>query len=182
MRTVLLALLPATAFNLYLFGWPAILLFAVTVGACVAVEALCLALAGQPMKAALCDGSAMLTGWLLAMTLPPWAPWWIGVLGGLFAIVLGQAGLRRPRPEPVQPGDGGARRAAGFLPGAMTAWVAPHPLFSAGAPGLFDGLAITFGGQHARRGERAPPRSATSRPSCRAASTGDAVAGAACPT
>ena len=30
----------------------------------------------------------MLTGWLLAMTLPPWAPWWIAVVGSLFAIVV----------------------------------------------------------------------------------------------
>ena len=47
MFTVLLALTPATAFNLYLFGWPAILLFTVTIGACVAVEAACLALADR---------------------------------------------------------------------------------------------------------------------------------------
>src|SRR5574340_1682155 len=80
MFTVLLALLPATAFNLYLFGWPAILLFTVTVGACVAVEAACLALAGKPVAATLADCSAILTGWLLAMSLPPWAPWGIGVL------------------------------------------------------------------------------------------------------
>ena len=46
MFTVLLALMPATAFNLYLFGWPAILLFTITVGSCVVAEALCLALAG----------------------------------------------------------------------------------------------------------------------------------------
>ncbi|OGT02506.1 MAG: hypothetical protein A2Z65_13265 [Gallionellales bacterium RIFCSPLOWO2_02_58_13] len=38
MFTVLLALLPATLFNLYLFGWPAIMLFTVTVGACLAVR------------------------------------------------------------------------------------------------------------------------------------------------
>ena len=88
MFTVLLALMPATAFNLYLFGWPAILLFTVTIGACVAVEAGCLALGGQPVRATLGDYSAVLTGWLLAMSLPPWAPWWIGVLGAIFAIAL----------------------------------------------------------------------------------------------
>src|SRR3989338_10687411 len=81
MFTVLLALAPATAFNLYLFGWPAILLFTVTVGACVAVEAACLALADRPVVATLSDYSAVLTGWLLGMSLPPRAPWGVGVLG-----------------------------------------------------------------------------------------------------
>src|SRR3989338_1355425 len=88
MFLVLLALMPATLFNLYLFGWPAILLFTVTVGACVAVEAGCLAMAGKPVKATLADCSAILTGWLLAMSLPPWAPWWLGVLGAIFAIAM----------------------------------------------------------------------------------------------
>ena len=100
MFTVLLALLPATAFNFYLFGWPAILLFAVTIGSCVAVEAACLALGNQSVKAALGDCSAVLTGWLLAMSLPPWAPWWIGVLAAVFAIALAKhafGGLGRVR-------------------------------------------------------------------------------------
>ena len=55
MVTVLLALVPATAFNSYLFGWPAIMLFAITIGSCVAVEAACLVLANRPVKAALND-------------------------------------------------------------------------------------------------------------------------------
>ena len=36
------------------------------------------------------DHSALLTGWLLALTLPPWAPWWVPVLGGFIAIVIGK--------------------------------------------------------------------------------------------
>jgi len=146
MLTVLLALLPATAFNAYLFGWPGILLFAVTVGSCVAVEAGCLALAGQPMKAALSDYSAVLTGWLLAMSLPPWAPWWTGVLGAVFAIALAKhtfGGIGQNMFNPAM-----VARVALLVsfPVVMTAWVMPHPLFSAGAPGFSDAIAITFGG------------------------------------
>jgi len=147
MFTVLLALLPATAFNLYLFGWPAILLFTVTVGSCVAAEAICMALAGQPMKAALSDYSAALTGWLLAMSLPPWAPWWVGVLGAVFAIGLAKhtfGGIGQNMFNPAM-----VARVALLVsfPVVMTAWVMPHPLFSASAPGLADAIAITFGGQ-----------------------------------
>ncbi len=45
MATVMLALLPATAYSLYLFGWPAINLFVITLGSALLFEASCLALA-----------------------------------------------------------------------------------------------------------------------------------------
>ena len=146
MFTVLLALVPATAFNLYLFGWPAILLFTITIGSCVLVEAGCLALAGQPVRATLGDWSAVLTGWLLAMSLPPWAPWWIGVLGAIFAIALAKHPFGGIGQNVFNPAMVARVALLVSFPLAMTTWVMPHPLFSAGAPGLFDAIAITFGG------------------------------------
>jgi electron transport complex protein RnfD len=148
MFTVLLALAPATAFDLYLFGWPAVLLFAVTVGSCVLTEALCLMLAGRPVGATLADCSAVLTGWLLAMTLPPWAPWWIGVLGAVFAIALAKhafGGLGQNLFNPAM-----VARVALLVsfPVVMTAWVMPHPFLSTSAPGFFDAVTITFGGHY----------------------------------
>ena len=147
MTTVILALVPATAFNLYLFGWPAVFLFAVTVGACAAMEGLALLISGRRLMPTLGDGSAVLTGWLLAMTLPPWAPWWTGVLGAVFAILLGKqifGGLGQNLFNPAM-----VARVALLVsfPVAMTSWVAPHPLFWTGTPGFLDALAITFGGQ-----------------------------------
>ena len=68
MRAVMLALVPATLLDAWLFGWPAISLFLVTVGACLAVEAACHKAQGKPVRAALTDGSAALTGWLPAPT------------------------------------------------------------------------------------------------------------------
>ena len=147
MFTVLLALAPATAFNLYLFGWPAILLFTITVGACVAIEALCLQLAGKPVGATLADCSAVLTGWLLAMSLPPWAPWWVGVLAAIFAIALAKHAFGGIGQNVFNPAMVGRTVMLISFPVAMTLWVAPHPLFSAGAPGLMEAFAITFGGQ-----------------------------------
>jgi len=146
MFTVLLALVPATAFNFYLFGWPAILLFTVTVGACVAVEAACLALADKPIRAALSDFSAVLTGWLLAMSLPPYAPWWIGVLAAIFAIALAKHSFGGIGQNVFNPAMVGRTVMLVSFPVVMTAWVMPHPLFSSGAPGLADAIAITFGG------------------------------------
>lgn len=145
MFTVLLALTPATLFNFYLFGWPAIMLFTVTVGACIVVEAGCLSLAGKPVTATLADCSAILTGWLLAMSLPPWAPWWVGALAALFAIALAKHAFGGIGQNVFNPAMVGRTVMLVSFPVAMTMWVMPHPLFSAGAPGLLDAFAITFG-------------------------------------
>lgn len=147
MALVMAALLPATVFNLYLFGWPAIFLFAVTIASCLILEAFALLLSGRRAIPTLADGSAALTGWLLAMTLPPWAPWWTGVLGAAFAILLGKqvfGGLGRNLFNPAM-----VARVALLVsfPVALTTWVAPHPLFWADSPGFQQALAITFGGQ-----------------------------------
>jgi len=146
MFLVLLALTPATVFNLYLFGWPAIMLFIVTVGSCLAVEAGCLKLAGKPVMATLADCSALLTGWLLAMSLPPWAPWWLGVLGAIFAIAMAKQSFGGLGHNVFNPAMVGRTVLLISFPVAMTTWIVPHPLFSAGAPGFIDALAITFGG------------------------------------
>ena len=71
MLTVIAALLPATVFSFWLYGWPAIFLWIVTIGAALLGEATCLRLASEPALPRLADGSALLTGWLLAMSLPP---------------------------------------------------------------------------------------------------------------
>jgi RnfABCDGE-type electron transport complex D subunit len=146
MATVMAALAPATLFGFWLYGWPAVYLWAVTVGFAMLGEAFCLRLMGRQAAPVLFDGSAVLTGWLLAVSLPPWAPWWIGAFGGLFATVLGKqvfGGLGQNLFNPAM-----VARVALLIsfPLQMTAWVAPLPMFSAGAPGLIDGLRITLKG------------------------------------
>lgn len=90
MATVMLALAPSTLFGFWLYGWPAIYLWTITVASAVLGEAFCLRLMKRKALPVIFDGSAILTGWLLAVSLPPWAPWWIGVFGGLFATILGK--------------------------------------------------------------------------------------------
>ncbi len=145
MGWVMLALTPATLFGLVQFGWPAIFLFGVTILTAVVAEAVCLRLAGKPVRAHLLDGSAVLTGWLLALTLPPWAPWWIGVVGALIAIVIAKqiyGGIGQNLFNPAM-----VARVALLIafPLEMTQFVPPLPLFSGSAPELMSGLAITFG-------------------------------------
>lgn len=143
MLKVCLALSPATAYGLYLFGWPAIILFVVTLLAAVATEALCLRLAGLPLQRLL-DGSALLTGWLYAATLPPWAPWWIGAGGVAFGLIVGKhlyGGIGQNLFNPAM-----LARVAVLIsfPVQLTTWVNPMPLGSELAPGFVDALAIIF--------------------------------------
>ncbi|MES9987793.1 MAG: RnfABCDGE type electron transport complex subunit D [Candidatus Thiodiazotropha endolucinida] len=145
MGLVMLALLPATLFSLYLFGWPAIFLFVTTLIAAIVAEAISLRISGRPARPFLLDGSALLTGWLLAMTLPPWAPWWIGVVGALLAIVVGKqifGGIGQNLFNPAM-----VARVALLIsfPLEMTLFNLPIPLFSAQAPGFLESLGITFG-------------------------------------
>lgn len=84
MLTVVIALLPAAGFGVWHFGWKAFMLILITVATCVLSEWLfCLAV---KKKSTIGDFSAVVTGMLLAMNLPVSAPWWIGVIGGIFAI------------------------------------------------------------------------------------------------
>jgi len=89
MLTVILALLPAAGVSVYLFGWMAVLLIVTCMLTALITEALCLKWMGRPVSTLL-DNSAVLTGLFLALTLPAATPWWMAVLGSVFAIVLGK--------------------------------------------------------------------------------------------
>ncbi len=144
MLSVMIALVPATAWGLWLFGWPALNLFAVTVLAAVLSEAASLAVAGKPIAKYLLDGSALLTGWLLAMTLPPWAPWWVGVLGSAFAIVVGKQIFGGLGQNLFNPAMLARIMLLIAFPVELTTWPAVQPLVSEPSPGFVQGLSITF--------------------------------------
>lgn len=144
MVAVALCLSPATAFGLYQFGWPAVFLFAITVGSALVFEALCLLAARRPVGRFLSDGSALLSGWLVAMTLPPWAPWWVGVTGAGIAIVLAKHAFGGLGQNLFNPAMVARAMLLVALPVQMTTWVVPT-----GGHGIpFDeALSVTFGGR-----------------------------------
>ncbi|MDZ7622110.1 MAG: RnfABCDGE type electron transport complex subunit D [Candidatus Competibacteraceae bacterium] len=146
MRMVLLALAPATLYGVFLFGWPALNLLLVIVLTCLVGEALCLWLAGRPLRPALLDGSTLLTGVLLALSLPPWAPWWIGVIGGAFAVVVGKHIFGGVGQNLFNPAMLARVMLLVSFPVEMTTWLEPRPWFSGTTPSLLEGLHITFGG------------------------------------
>lgn len=88
MLRVLAALLPGLCAYAWFFG-PAIVI-QITLASLTALgaEALALHLRKKPIWIFISDGSALLTAWLIALSFPPIAPWWLVVLGTLFAIVV----------------------------------------------------------------------------------------------
>lgn len=86
MLAVVIALLPATGFGIYNFGLHALILICVTIISCVATEFVYEKLMKKTVTIG--DFSAVVTGLLLALNLPPMAPWWIGLVGGIFAILV----------------------------------------------------------------------------------------------
>lgn len=85
MAAVVIALLPATGFGIYNFGSKAAILILVTVASTVGTEFL---YGLWRKKTTITDLSAVVTGLLLALNLPVSAPWWMGVIGGIFAILV----------------------------------------------------------------------------------------------
>ena len=86
MLYVILALLPTSIFGIYNFGYRALVLILVTIASCVLSELLYNKIVHK--KNTIGDLSAVVTGLLLALNLPPTLPWWQAVIGGIFAIVV----------------------------------------------------------------------------------------------
>lgn len=86
MQEVCLALVPAGIAGIVIFGWQAALTIAICVATCVLSEFLWQKANRQPVTIG--DFSAVVTGLLLAYNLPASAPWWLGVVGGVIAIIL----------------------------------------------------------------------------------------------
>ena len=86
MLAVVIALLPAAGFGVFNFGINALVLIIVTIASTVLTELIYEIL--MKKKITIGDFSAVVTGLLLALNLPSTAPWWIGVLGGVFAILV----------------------------------------------------------------------------------------------
>ena len=86
MLDVIAALMPCVVAGIWLFGWRAALVIAISVAACVLTELVCQKIAKKPIR--INDLSAVVTGIILALNLPPTAPWWMILIGAVIAIGL----------------------------------------------------------------------------------------------
>lgn len=87
MLQVVLALIPAITALVYFFGPGVIITAMLAIVTALLAETVMLTLRKRPIKPFITDGSAVVTAILLAVAIPPLSPWWLTVIGVLFAIV-----------------------------------------------------------------------------------------------
>jgi electron transport complex protein RnfD len=131
MVKVMLALVPAIAAYVWVFGAGILVMLALASVTALGAEALMLKLRNRPIKPFLMDGSALLTAWLLALSLPPLAPWWLVVVGTFFAIVIAKQLYGGLGYNPFNPAMVGYAVLLISFPAIMTHWPAPLELAQA---------------------------------------------------
>ncbi len=87
MRKVMLALLPVIGVSIWFLGPGVLLNLGFAIGACLALEYIALKARKRPARLFLTDGSIIVTGALLALTLPPLVPWWVTATACVFAVI-----------------------------------------------------------------------------------------------
>ena len=128
MRAVLFSLLPACGVAVYFFGPAALSVLLIATLGCLATEVVCQRLMGQPVTIE--DGSAAITGVLLALNLPPSSPWWLTLLGAVIAIVIGKQVYGGLGSNPFNPALVARVVLLISFPVQMTTWSAPAPFGS----------------------------------------------------
>ncbi|KRT55448.1 RnfABCDGE type electron transport complex subunit D [endosymbiont of Ridgeia piscesae] len=127
MRNVVYALLPIATWSVWQFGLSALALLLTVTLSCLLFERLFNQMRGEPSS--LGDWSATITGLLLALTLPPGFPLWMGVVAAFAAIALGKALFGGLGMNVLNPALVGRAFVQAAFPVAITSWI----------PSLFDG-------------------------------------------
>jgi len=128
MLKVLLALVPGIVAYVWAFGSGVLISLVLASATALASEAVMLKLRQRPVVPFLADGSALVTGWLLALALPPLAPWWLVVVGTMFAIVIAKQLYGGLGYNPFNPAMIGYAVLLISFPAIMTQWPAPLSL------------------------------------------------------
>lgn len=126
MRQVIYALLPATLVSIYMFGLPALITLLICILASIGFEAGCQKIMGKAVSIA--DGSAALTGLLLALNLPASSPWWLSLIGAFVAIVVAKQIYGGLGYNPFNPALVARVVLLISFPVQMTRWTAPAPM------------------------------------------------------
>ena len=143
MMLVVLAAIPGMAAQWYFFGWGNLIqvLLAAVVG--IAAEAAILRLRKLPLAPTLKDNSALLTALLLGISIPSLAPWWIVVIGTLFAVIISKQLYGGLGQNPFNPAMVGYVVLLISFPVQMTSWLPPHGLQGI-VPTFSDTLSMIF--------------------------------------
>ncbi len=143
MKIVILALLPAFMYSVYIFGWRALVITVLCIVSCMISEAVMQKMLGK--KITLDDGSAVLTGLLLAFNLPPGVPLWLPVVGSIFAIVFAKQLFGGLGHNFVNPALAGRAFLMASWPSFMTKeWLAPRGGTLSGIDGITSATPLTL--------------------------------------
>jgi Na+-translocating ferredoxin:NAD+ oxidoreductase subunit D len=146
MFKVLLALVPAIAVYVWVYGGAVLIQIALATLTALLSEAVLLKVRQRPIKPFLLDYSAVVTAWLLALAIPPLTPWWLIVVGVLFAIIIAKQLYGGLGYNPFNPAMVGYAMLLISFPVLMTKW--PAALSLAQAPlGFADQLHYILSGQ-----------------------------------
>lgn len=145
MFKVLLALVPGIATYVWVFGGGVLVTIALATATALAAEAVMLKIRKRPIQPFLLDFSAVVTAWLLALAIPPLAPWWLIVVGTLFAIVIAKQLYGGLGYNPFNPAMIGYAVLLISFPVLMTKWPAALQLAQFKL-GFADQLHYIFGG------------------------------------
>lgn len=126
MLYVVIALLPAYFVALYYFGVGALAVSVIAIASCIGFEAFIQRFVLKT-KVSISDGSAALTGLLLAMNLPSNLPWWMVIIGSMAAIGLGKMCYGGLGNNLFNPALVGRVFLLISFPAAMTVWPVPEP-------------------------------------------------------
>ncbi|ANR77591.1 electron transport complex subunit RsxD [Kosakonia sacchari] len=148
MLLVTLATVPGIAAQLWFFGWGTLIQIILAIISALAAEALILKLRKQNVSAILADNSALLTGLLLAISIPSFAPWWMVVLGTVFAVVIAKQLYGGLGHNPFNPAMIGYVVLLISFPVQMTSWLPPYEIART-VPGFMDALQVIFTGHTA---------------------------------
>ncbi|MBW8184806.1 electron transport complex subunit RsxD [Shewanella nanhaiensis] len=143
MQRVILCTLPGVATQCYFFGWGVLIQVALAITVALISEAIVLQLRKRPVADTLKDNSALLTALLLGIAIPPLAPWWLTVMGVLFAIVIVKHLYGGLGHNIFNPAMAGYVMLLISFPVQMTSWVAPMMLASQPAD-LLGSLQLIF--------------------------------------
>ena len=145
MQWVMIATVPGFLALSYFFGWGTLINLVLSCVTAIASEALVLRLRNRPVSFYLKDYSALVSAVLLGLALPPYAPWWLVVIGSATAIILAKQLYGGLGLNPFNPAMVGYVVLLISFPVEMSRWASPttllidHPL-----PNLLDSLAIVF--------------------------------------
>ncbi len=145
MLRVLYALVPALVAYVWYFGWGVVVNILIATVVALASEAIVLRLRGRALRPFLTDGSAVVTAVLLAIALPPIAPWWVTALGAAFAIVFGKQIFGGLGYNPFNPAMLGYAMLLISFPRELTAWLPPEGL-AEHTLGFLDTMKVIFTG------------------------------------